>query len=66
MISQIFANLPPKLYMDFIMTMRVMGLNNYNLKRVIVELKEKWKQDIKSKDGDKDTESKALNISDSR
>jgi hypothetical protein len=66
LISHIFANLPQKMYMDVITTMQVMGLQQYDLKKVSTELKEKWKRDIKTGDAGKDTESKALNVNDSR
>jgi hypothetical protein len=60
LISHIFANLPQKLYMDVVTTLRVMGLQKYELKKVSNELKEKWKRDIKS--NDKDFDNKALNV----
>jgi hypothetical protein len=47
MILHIFANLPQNLYMDIIVTIRVIGLQKYGLEKVITELKEKWKDDIK-------------------
>ncbi len=50
LISHIFANLPQKLYMDVATTLRVMGLQSYELKKVTNELKEKWKRDIKPQD----------------
>jgi hypothetical protein len=57
MISHIFTNLPQKLYMDDVATMRLViaGLQKYGQKKVVSELKEKWKRDIKSGDDVKDT-----------
>ncbi len=56
--SIIFANLPQKMYIDVITTMRVIVLRKYDLKKVVTELKEKWKRDIKTGDAGKDTESR--------
>jgi hypothetical protein len=39
LISHVFANLPQKLYMNAITTMRVIGLQSYDLKKVVIELR---------------------------
>jgi hypothetical protein len=48
--------------MDVITMMRVIGLQSYGLKKVVSELKEKWKRDIKPDVILKDPERKALNV----
>jgi hypothetical protein len=45
-------------------TLHVMGLQSYELKKVMHELKEKWQRDIKS--NDKDFENKALSLNDKK
>jgi hypothetical protein len=44
LISHIFANLPQKLYMDIITTMRVIGLQSYDLKKSLLNLKRSGKE----------------------
>jgi hypothetical protein len=62
LISHIFANLPQRLYMDVITTMRVIGLQSYGLEKVINELKEKWRRDIKKEIDDRYPDNQALNV----
>jgi hypothetical protein len=66
LISHIFANLLQKMYMDVIITMRVISLQSYRLKKVMSKFKEKCKKDIKTGDDDRNFASKALKVNDSR
>jgi hypothetical protein len=52
--------------MDVITTMRVIGLQKCDLRKVVTELKEKWKRDIKPGDTAKGTKSKAINVNNSK
>jgi hypothetical protein len=52
--------------MDVITVMQVIGLQLYGIKRVMSELKEKWKRDIKSQDNVRKSESQALDVNEQK